>query len=472
MPGLKRWPFVPSPGEVAALLDGALRSFNGDMLAAVRNVFIEQAIAVQRPSGEQVIADFLQRTGQYVTNDATRDAAIAEAVQNALVEAIRVSRDTYDLMIAALHSAPAGEHRDQCQQALNRMGDVLNTLRAKVVFEARTQAGQAVDEQAAQAQTEEPQWIVNDLAELGVKVGNRFFFLYKGDNLEYEDGTHDDGTPMLYRIVGKREFGEVCYPAAFYKEDATIPHRYTRELAFRPGLSLGKKEDGDWRPLPPSPGAAAAAPEGYPECSGDPASCPENEGYGCCKPSPVVEPAPTHSAMEAAARWVEARRDAYVGEHANYDPETGGMDLPGDGAEYVGELEEIAEGLRALAPLPEPRVDDLAHTVRRLAHALRKAAPDNDLPAKALDYLKRHGLQGSPLRGAVVEPGAQAGREADDAARPTNQPLSPTIVGALADAAGYSEPGGRADFINGLRWGERAHGIDDARATQGERNGS
>jgi hypothetical protein len=24
----------------------------------------------------------------------------------------------------------------------------------------------------------------------------------------------------------------------------------------------------------------------HPECSGDPASCPENEGYGCCKPNP------------------------------------------------------------------------------------------------------------------------------------------------------------------------------------------
>lgn len=26
----------------------------------------------------------------------------------------------------------------------------------------------------------------------------------------------------------------------------------------------------------------------YPECSGNPASCPENEGYGCCKPNPVA----------------------------------------------------------------------------------------------------------------------------------------------------------------------------------------
>lgn len=24
----------------------------------------------------------------------------------------------------------------------------------------------------------------------------------------------------------------------------------------------------------------------YPECSGNPSSCPENEGYGCCQPNP------------------------------------------------------------------------------------------------------------------------------------------------------------------------------------------
>lgn len=42
--------------------------------------------------------------------------------------------------------------------------------------------------------------------------------------------------------------------------------------------------------------------------------------------------------------------------------------------------------------------DNLAKLVARLAHALRKAAPDNDLPAKALDYLQREGLIGSPLR--------------------------------------------------------------------------
>lgn len=43
-------------------------------------------------------------------------------------------------------------------------------------------------------------------------------------------------------------------------------------------------------------------------------------------------------------------------------------------------------------------VDDLAALVHRLARALRRAAPDHDLPVRALDYLARHGLQGSVWR--------------------------------------------------------------------------
>lgn len=56
---------------------------------------------------------------------------------------------------------------------------------------------------------------------------------------------------------------------------------------------------------------------------------------------------------EDAAAWVEARRDAFVAEHGSTDPGTGALEF-GRGphaeakAEYVGELEEIAAGLRAL----------------------------------------------------------------------------------------------------------------------------
>jgi len=43
-------------------------------------------------------------------------------------------------------------------------------------------------------------------------------------------------------------------------------------------------------------------------------------------------------------------------------------------------------------------VDDLASLLRRVAHALRKFEPDNDLAERALDYLQRHGLAGVRLR--------------------------------------------------------------------------
>ncbi len=60
----------------------------------------------------------------------------------------------------------------------------------------------------------EPAWVVNDLGELGVFVNGGYFFLYKGESLEYETGLHDNGLPMYVRPVGKREFGETCRPVA------------------------------------------------------------------------------------------------------------------------------------------------------------------------------------------------------------------------------------------------------------------
>lgn len=43
-------------------------------------------------------------------------------------------------------------------------------------------------------------------------------------------------------------------------------------------------------------------------------------------------------------------------------------------------------------------VGDLARLVTRLARQLAKAAPDNELPEMAMDFLSRNNLHGSPLR--------------------------------------------------------------------------
>jgi hypothetical protein len=43
-------------------------------------------------------------------------------------------------------------------------------------------------------------------------------------------------------------------------------------------------------------------------------------------------------------------------------------------------------------------VEDLSALVQRLVRHLRKAAPDDELSDKAMDYLRRNGRLGSPLR--------------------------------------------------------------------------
>lgn len=74
---------------------------------------------------------------------------------------------------------------------------------------------------------------------------------------------------------------------------------------------------------------------------------------------PAEQPAPVAvvpvlsfvDGIEAAAKFVEKRMDDYVNEHGSEDPETGSLELPGTGDEYVGELMEIADSIRALACL-------------------------------------------------------------------------------------------------------------------------
>ena len=78
-----------------------------------------------------------------------------------------------------------------------------------------------------------PEWIVNSLGELGVKVGDRFFFLYKGESLEYKDCPTQ--LPLMYRPVGKDEFGETCWPLAWVTRGYREPTYNVALHDFKPG---------------------------------------------------------------------------------------------------------------------------------------------------------------------------------------------------------------------------------------------
>lgn len=94
------------------------------------------------------------------------------------------------------------------------------------------------------------EWVTNDNAELGVKIGNQFFFLYKGQSIVYESGAHDNGEPMQWRHVFKREFGECCNPINY--SDPTK------------GGTVSLSDSDEWKPLlaTPKPDASAEQPAG------------------------------------------------------------------------------------------------------------------------------------------------------------------------------------------------------------------
>lgn len=72
-------------------------------------------------------------------------------------------------------------------------------------------------------------------------------------------------------------------------------------------------------------------------------------GQGETPPSPETQV----MGIELAVRFVEKRLHDYVSEHGVTDPDTGTVEYPGNGEEYVYELEEIIEGICALATDPE-----------------------------------------------------------------------------------------------------------------------
>lgn len=93
--------------------------------------------------------------------------------------------------------------------------------------------------QTWQLSADDVEWVVNDNAELGVKIGNQFFFCYKGHSLVYAEGTHDDGRPMMWRRVFKREFGECIHPVNYLQPT----HIGTVSL----------DDSDEWMPLPSPP---------------------------------------------------------------------------------------------------------------------------------------------------------------------------------------------------------------------------
>lgn len=93
-------------------------------------------------------------------------------------------------------------------------------------------------------------WVVNDNGELGVEINGQHFFCYKGESLEYEDATHDDGSPIMVRQIGKREFGETVWPVS-WMESGGCEDRYAVEVEYHEGLSDGEPDDPrwQWKPL-------------------------------------------------------------------------------------------------------------------------------------------------------------------------------------------------------------------------------
>lgn len=66
--------------------------------------------------------------------------------------------------------------------------------------------------------------------------------------------------------------------------------------------------------------------------------------------------------------------------------------------QWAEEAQKTAERFFDEAEAERAKVDELAMLVRRLAHALDKPSGNTLLARQAVDYLRRHSLQGSPLR--------------------------------------------------------------------------
>lgn len=70
--------------------------------------------------------------------------------------------------------------------------------------------------------------------------------------------------------------------------------------------------------------------------------------------APAPHVAGIEDGIERAARYIEKQRDDYVQEFGNYDPSTGVTEFSTAGEEYLSTLEELIDGIRALAGEAKP----------------------------------------------------------------------------------------------------------------------
>jgi len=101
-----------------------------------------------------------------------------------------------------------------------------------------------------------PRWVVNSLGELGVEIQGKCYFVYKGRSIVYGESDvgydHDDGVPIMYRSIGKNEFGETVLPLPHIYARGYKHGKYLEQVISRPGLDSksNNQDDYEWKPLP------------------------------------------------------------------------------------------------------------------------------------------------------------------------------------------------------------------------------
>lgn len=105
-----------------------------------------------------------------------------------------ISRDNHEQVLAHVK-------RDDIEEVRQYWAEVITNASIRVIPHNAQLEG-------VKLRSTDVQWVVNDNGELGVKIGEQFFFLHRGESLSPQD-PEVDGTALTYRLVGKREFGEV-----------------------------------------------------------------------------------------------------------------------------------------------------------------------------------------------------------------------------------------------------------------------